>query len=538
MAKFFQKVTIVACVLVLGATQPTLPAAPTIAAKLILALKKAKLLLTAKKVIAAKAAITGTKLAAATKVKASVIGGGACLLSGSIDSQQELASSVQRNSALQSTTPETLQLPHAKTPPNYPSTLLLPPAAAAAAVGTVTLPAATPPNGPTQHILPQGIGNSGRTILPAANPNSPQEVLQTNPAVIGVLTNVVTKIVIPAVARPAAAATGFGFLKWWKERRAKAREAAAQAAQTDSQQAPSIHDYYHKDENPNGYMPSQETFEQYKARQLNPRVIGFAPTPPQGCGTTQPKVTPTQGCGTTKVATEKPSGCGTTTPHKEAVTGCGTKIEKAPTTTSCGDKRPQLPIVSAAEAQKDVKNSKFVKPPQNPATEKFNITTALNDIPGSCAKLDPSLGDIKKIERAIQALKDIPGAHGKDSPIVKVLEFGGNQKTLSTARGAFYEVEKAYDLLLKGEKIKAFGAKPTFPGTATREFDIATENALIECKNLTWSKTDIEAFQGKIIPQKQMADKLNKKFELYSKNPIPDILKQWLKAKNITFFEG
>jgi hypothetical protein len=156
---------------------------------------------------------------------------------------------------------------------------------------------------------------------------------------------------------------------------------------------------------------------------------------------------------------------------------------------------------------------------------------------------DPSIGNLPALEKAVKLFEKTPGALTKDGPLAKALEFGkascgpGN---LNTARGAMYELEKAVELVEKGETISSLGQKLIFEDKF-REFDIITETKLIECKNIDWLKVigdDIGDMKGKFGQQSAIAKGLNKLFEIHSKQPIPQDWKSWFIKKGITFFEG
>ena len=94
----------------------------------------------------------------------------------------------------------------------------------------------------------------------------------------------------------------------------------------------------------------------------------------------------------------------------------------------------------------------------------------------------------------------------------------------------------------KGEKIVGFGQKLRGV-TAAREFDIVFEKKLIECKNrnfelLLKNQDTYTEFKRQIKEQFKIAQELNKNFELHSKSPIPNEIKEWLNKQKITFFEG
>lgn len=162
----------------------------------------------------------------------------------------------------------------------------------------------------------------------------------------------------------------------------------------------------------------------------------------------------------------------------------------------------------------------------------------------SLAEYDPSLGNLKKLEKAVNMFKNYPSAIDKNGPIIKLLRNGktGSSSTggkLATARGAAYELEKAHDLVKAGKEIIEFGKKVSGP-YCTREFDIVTKTKLIECKNIDWSKKvgDVAGdMKGIIGDQLKIAEEMGKNFELHSKTKIPTDWKKWFEEKGIKYIE-
>jgi hypothetical protein len=167
-------------------------------------------------------------------------------------------------------------------------------------------------------------------------------------------------------------------------------------------------------------------------------------------------------------------------------------------------------------------------------------------------KYDSSIGDLKKLEQAVERLKDIPGALTEDGALFKALKFGIKEELLtdakaiaefkgrlSTARGAMYEVEKAMELIEAGEEIVHLGLKVEV-ATATREFDIVTKTKLIECKDINWAYKSEEAIaKMKSIfgSQLKVALEDGRCFEVHSKQLLPVDIKRWFVKKGIKFFE-
>ena len=167
-------------------------------------------------------------------------------------------------------------------------------------------------------------------------------------------------------------------------------------------------------------------------------------------------------------------------------------------------------------------------------------------------RYDSSIGNLKKLEQAIEKLKDIPGALTKDGPLFKALQYGIKEELfadakaiakyhaqLNTARGAMYEVEKALELIEAGEEIINLGLKvETAP--AAREFDIVTKTKLIECKDINWtykSEEAIEQMKSIFGSQLKVSIEDGRCFEIYSKQLLPVNLKKWFIKKGIKFFE-
>jgi hypothetical protein len=155
------------------------------------------------------------------------------------------------------------------------------------------------------------------------------------------------------------------------------------------------------------------------------------------------------------------------------------------------------------------------------------------------SQLNPTVGDISKLHKAVPAVHNIPVELGTESPLDRLFNCGSKMsdpKKISTARGAAYEIEKAYDLTQKGENVTMFGQK-----IVNAEFDIVTTTKLIECKNIDWSKKvgeSAEAIKNQLGRQAKIASGQGKTFEIHSREPIPQQWKDWFKKKNIVAIEG
>jgi len=199
--------------------------------------------------------------------------------------------------------------------------------------------------------------------------------------------------------------------------------------------------------------------------------------------------------------------------------------------------QPKGPSMKGSTAKKTV--SEQAKTAVKTAVTKSELIETFN-----IAHYDAAIGDLKKLEIAVEKLYSVKGALEKNGPLRNVLECGKKgcdlKGTLSTARGAMYELEKALELIKKEETVLAFGDHLKFE-TASREFDIITNKRLIECKNINWktiSPEELGRRKGQFGSQLKIAKGLGKMFEVHSKCPIPDELKQWFIKKGIRFIEG
>jgi hypothetical protein len=168
--------------------------------------------------------------------------------------------------------------------------------------------------------------------------------------------------------------------------------------------------------------------------------------------------------------------------------------------------------------------------------------------------LDTSVGDMKKLQEAIQIFGTEATAISLDGPITKVLslgERGAEAGKLGTARGSAYELERAYEFAVRGEQQIVFGNKRPLMRPNSNitirilEIDIETATKFVECKNFEWSRMTPDMLAKRIgdlqssLPElQQLARSAGKSFEFHSKHPIPSSLKEWLRERGITFFEG
>lgn len=162
--------------------------------------------------------------------------------------------------------------------------------------------------------------------------------------------------------------------------------------------------------------------------------------------------------------------------------------------------------------------------------------------------LDASVGDVKKLQEALKLFADNKSAICAGGPLTILLSRGAKNsdyKWLNNARGSAFELERGYDLAVKGEKIILFAGKypRMMAGRVTGVFDVDIETAskFIECKNCDWkyvSDDRIRDMKTKLPQLAEIALSKGKTFELHSKYPIPNDLKEWLRTKNISFVEG
>ncbi len=156
---------------------------------------------------------------------------------------------------------------------------------------------------------------------------------------------------------------------------------------------------------------------------------------------------------------------------------------------------------------------------------------------------DSSIGDLSKLQDLVTQFKDVPGALGKDGPLQKVLELGYegiDSGQLGTVRGGFYELEVAQKLKSMGEKVVQFNEKHRIPAMK-REFDVITQNKLIECKDINWKIRTGKAMvklKEQLAEQAKIANELNKEFVVYSKQAISSDWQAWFAEKGIQTITG
>jgi hypothetical protein len=199
-----------------------------------------------------------------------------------------------------------------------------------------------------------------------------------------------------------------------------------------------------------------------------------------------------------------------------------------------------LEVLIANEAAETVMLSTAENASSGSASRTVSSTLKTMHEPIAWHELDPSLGDITKLQKSEEFLKSIQPAARADHPLIKLVQNGQkNSLHLSNARGALYELEVALKLEEKGEKVLNFGEKIKSAAiSAKKEYDVVTQTKLIECKNWNWEIIEKNEWTSKFGQKHLIAQEHGKIFEIYSKQPIPDWWKQWFTMRNISFHEG
>ena len=150
--------------------------------------------------------------------------------------------------------------------------------------------------------------------------------------------------------------------------------------------------------------------------------------------------------------------------------------------------------------------------------------------------------DREALKLAIELFKNTPGAIIDDGPLKKVLKFGKAGSVdgkLAVARGAMYELEAALKLLQEDRRVMAFGIKLRGKNSKS-EFDILTNDTLVECKDVAWGNLDEETNKKRkntIIQQSIIAKEIGLYFEVYSKKKIPLEQAEWFNEFDIKYSE-
>ncbi|MGE0009216.1 MAG: hypothetical protein AB7F19_01630 [Candidatus Babeliales bacterium] len=141
-------------------------------------------------------------------------------------------------------------------------------------------------------------------------------------------------------------------------------------------------------------------------------------------------------------------------------------------------------------------------------------------------------------EYALEIFKNIPGFLSNNSAFQQIIRYCYRQpiKNWHQIKGFIYEIQTALRVDTNREQIIEFGRK-----VPSGEIDIITTTRFIECKNIKW-ENNIDAINdckntiGKQI--KHIHEELGKRLTVFSKEPLPQELKNWFIKKNIEYFEG
>lgn len=161
----------------------------------------------------------------------------------------------------------------------------------------------------------------------------------------------------------------------------------------------------------------------------------------------------------------------------------------------------------------------------------------------ACRLYDARIGDVTRLQEYALFFNDTPG----NEHIMKILDACGTgdalkkyavtsrQGAINTARGALFELNAAYHLMLERYELKAF--RVIYEGL---EYDIETLDYLVECKNIKWSAITgrrIEDLKRSLIKHNDVVKRMGKKYLFYSKNQIPQEWREWLVGQDITWVE-
>ncbi len=138
---------------------------------------------------------------------------------------------------------------------------------------------------------------------------------------------------------------------------------------------------------------------------------------------------------------------------------------------------------------------------------------------------------------ALELFKEIPGFLSRNSAFQQVIRHCYKKPIAcwNEIKGFVYELQTALKLESRGEKILEFGRK-----IPEGEIDILTTNRVIECKNVNWNLVeDINNYKAIFGKQLKYARATwDKTLTVFSKNPLPQTLKNWFDKKGIEYFEG
>jgi len=173
------------------------------------------------------------------------------------------------------------------------------------------------------------------------------------------------------------------------------------------------------------------------------------------------------------------------------------------------------------------------------------LSTEICTTDGISEIYDGYIGTLERLSEFLAYFKAISGANEN----ISLIENFGKKENLKkckeksksgargNAKGALFELEAAYSLILDGKKIEHFRVK--YDNT---EFDIETTSGeLIECKSIYWPRHEFQDdtnLKKQLTRQQQVAKTHKKRLLFYSRNAIPEPWKDWMKQNDITFEDG
>ncbi len=113
----------------------------------------------------------------------------------------------------------------------------------------------------------------------------------------------------------------------------------------------------------------------------------------------------------------------------------------------------------------------------------------------------------------------------------------------SIVKGYSYELERALELIETGHKILRFHHILS-NGSISREIDIHTDQAMVECKNIKWPNCFNEKLFNQFSDQQRLVEDYNKTcncsyiFQVSSKQSISERWKKWFATRNINTHES
>jgi ankyrin repeat protein len=158
-------------------------------------------------------------------------------------------------------------------------------------------------------------------------------------------------------------------------------------------------------------------------------------------------------------------------------------------------------------------------------------------------QFDPRIGDVTRLHEYAVFFEDTPGIKAILATLekcgtgtgLKSYEPSRKHGALNTARGALFELNAAYNLLLARHAIKSL--RPIYEGL---EFDIETDDYLVECKNIQWSRITgarEHALKKSLQRHHEVVKRQGKEFMFYSRHECPEHWCTWLANEGIVRLE-